>query len=186
MATVDEHPAATNGTAAAAGDIAVENPATGEVIAHVPGHDRRAGGRPRARRARRAAGLGGARASRAAAASCAARRSGSSTTPSASSRRSSPRPARPTRTPCIAEVMYGANAFGFWAKNAAGYLADERVKTAAPLLEGQEADPALPAAGRRRRHRPVELPADELRSATASRRWPRATPSSSSPARSRR
>ena len=35
MATVEEHPA-TNGTATAAGDIAVENPATGEVIAHVP------------------------------------------------------------------------------------------------------------------------------------------------------
>ena len=35
MATVEEHPA-TNGTATAAEDIAVENPATGEVIAHVP------------------------------------------------------------------------------------------------------------------------------------------------------
>ena len=35
MATVEEHPA-TNATATAVGDIAVENPATGEVIAHVP------------------------------------------------------------------------------------------------------------------------------------------------------
>ena len=33
--TVEEHQA-TNGAATAAGDIAVENPATGEVIAHVP------------------------------------------------------------------------------------------------------------------------------------------------------
>ena len=97
MATVEEHPA-TNGTATAAGDIAVENPATGEVIAHVP--DTTAEQVAELARAARAAqpaweALGfegrGAR-------SCAARRSGSSTTPSASSRRSSPRRARPTRT----------------------------------------------------------------------------------------
>ena len=45
---------ATNGTATAAGDIAVENPATGEVIAHVPDIDRRAGRRARPRAARAA------------------------------------------------------------------------------------------------------------------------------------
>ena len=84
MATVEEHPA-TNGTATAAGDIAVENPATGEVIAHVPETT-----------PEQVAEL--ARASRAARGSYAARRSGSSTTQSASSRRSSPRRARPMRT----------------------------------------------------------------------------------------
>ena len=68
-----------------------------------------------------------------------------------------------------------ANAFGFWAKNAAEYLADERCKTASPLREGQEAHPALPAARRRRRDRAVELPARPTRSATASRRSPPAT-----------
>jgi acyl-CoA reductase-like NAD-dependent aldehyde dehydrogenase len=37
VATVEEHPATNaTATATAAGDIAVENPATGEVIAHVP------------------------------------------------------------------------------------------------------------------------------------------------------
>ena len=28
----------------------------------------------------------------------------------------------------LAEISYGANAFGFWAKNAEKYLADEKVK----------------------------------------------------------
>ena len=31
----------------------------------------------------------------------------------------------------LAEIFYGANAFGFWAKNAAEYLADEKVKSRA-------------------------------------------------------
>jgi acyl-CoA reductase-like NAD-dependent aldehyde dehydrogenase len=30
----------------------------------------------------------------------------------------------------LAEISYGANAFGFWAKNAPKYLADERVRSA--------------------------------------------------------
>ena len=34
--------------------------------------------------------------------------------------------------------MYGANAFGFWSKNAPSFLADERVKTASPLLKGKK------------------------------------------------
>src|SRR5262245_53857664 len=36
----------------------------------------------------------------------------------------------------IAEVMYAANAFGFWAKHAPSYLADQKVRSAAPLLKG--------------------------------------------------
>jgi acyl-CoA reductase-like NAD-dependent aldehyde dehydrogenase len=38
----------------------------------------------------------------------------------------------------IAEVMYGANAFGFWAKHAPSFLADERIKSASPLLKGKK------------------------------------------------
>ena len=34
--------------------------------------------------------------------------------------------------------MYGANAFGFWSKHAPAFLADERVKTASPLLKGKK------------------------------------------------
>src|SRR4051794_21032613 len=37
----------------------------------------------------------------------------------------------------LAEISYGASAFGFWAKNAETYLADERVKSASPLLMGR-------------------------------------------------
>src|SRR6478735_6566521 len=37
----------------------------------------------------------------------------------------------------LAEVMYAANAFGFWAKHAPSFLADERVKSASPLLKGK-------------------------------------------------
>ena len=39
----------------------------------------------------------------------------------------------------LAEISYGANAFGFWAKNAEKYLADEKVKSANLLRQGQEA-----------------------------------------------
>ena len=37
-----------------------------------------------------------------------------------------------------AEVTYVAPAFGFWAKNAAGYLAEERIRTSSPLLKGRK------------------------------------------------
>ena len=48
----------------------------------------------------------------------------------------------------LAEISYGAAAFGFWAKNAEKYLADEKVKSASLVRQGQEADLALPAARR--------------------------------------
>jgi acyl-CoA reductase-like NAD-dependent aldehyde dehydrogenase len=38
----------------------------------------------------------------------------------------------------LAEVGYVAPAFGFWAKNAEKYLADERVKTSSPFLIGKK------------------------------------------------
>ena len=38
----------------------------------------------------------------------------------------------------MAEVSYAAAAFGFWAKNAEKYLADERVKTASPFVKGRK------------------------------------------------
>lgn len=36
------------------------------------------------------------------------------------------------------EIMYGASAFGFWAKNAEKYLADERIKSASPFVAGKK------------------------------------------------
>ena len=38
----------------------------------------------------------------------------------------------------LAEVSYGAAAFGFWAKNAENYLADERVKSASVFVKGKK------------------------------------------------
>src|SRR3954451_8962718 len=38
----------------------------------------------------------------------------------------------------LAEISYGASAFGFWAKNADKYLADEKVKSASPMLFGRK------------------------------------------------
>jgi acyl-CoA reductase-like NAD-dependent aldehyde dehydrogenase len=38
----------------------------------------------------------------------------------------------------LAEVAYAANAFGFWAKNAPGYLSDEKVRTANPFVLGRK------------------------------------------------
>ena len=38
----------------------------------------------------------------------------------------------------LAEVSYAEGAFQFWAKNAEGYLAEERVKTASPFAKGRK------------------------------------------------
>ena len=38
----------------------------------------------------------------------------------------------------LAEIAYVAAAFGFWAKKAEGYLADEKVKTVSPFVKGRK------------------------------------------------
>ena len=38
----------------------------------------------------------------------------------------------------INEILYAAGAFGFWAKHAAGYLADEKVRSSSPLVAGRK------------------------------------------------
>jgi acyl-CoA reductase-like NAD-dependent aldehyde dehydrogenase len=37
----------------------------------------------------------------------------------------------------LAEVSYAAGAFGFWAKNAEGFLADEKVRSSSPFVKGR-------------------------------------------------
>ena len=160
MATVEEHPA-TNGTATAAGDIAVENPATGEVIAHVPDTT-----------AEQVAEL--ARAARAAQPAWEALgfegrgrilRRAQKWVVDHSERVIETivsETGKAYEDALIAEVMYAANAFGFWAKHAPSFLADQRVKSAIAPAQGQADGPALPPARPGRRHRPVELPADQL------------------------
>ena len=61
----------------------------------------------------------------------------------------------------LAEVFFCADSLGFWGKVAAKYLADEKVKTHSAAPDRQEADPALPPSRRDRRDRAVELPAHE-------------------------
>ncbi|MSX01821.1 MAG: aldehyde dehydrogenase family protein [Actinobacteria bacterium] len=38
----------------------------------------------------------------------------------------------------LAEISYGASAFGFWAKNAPKYLADQKVKSASVMVKGKK------------------------------------------------
>ena len=38
----------------------------------------------------------------------------------------------------VAEIMYGVSAFGFWAKNAPKFLEDERVRAASPFVAGRK------------------------------------------------
>ena len=61
-----------------------------------------------------------------------------------------------------AEIGYAAAAFGFWAKNAEKYLADEKRPRRLAVPARQEVRGALPPAGRGGRHRPLELPAHQL------------------------
>ena len=62
----------------------------------------------------------------------------------------------------LAEVSYAAAGFGFWAKNAPKYLADEKVSTSNPFVLGRQLVVRYAPGRRRRRDRAVELPADEL------------------------
>ena len=61
----------------------------------------------------------------------------------------------------LAELGYAANSFGFWAKNAAKYLSDEKVKTVEPVAARTQGDRSLRAGRARRRDRAVELPVHE-------------------------
>ena len=62
----------------------------------------------------------------------------------------------------LAEIGYAGTAFGFWAKEAAGYLADEKVKSSQLLVKGKKLILRYRPLGPDRRDRPVELPADQL------------------------
>jgi acyl-CoA reductase-like NAD-dependent aldehyde dehydrogenase len=121
----------------AGGDIAVENPATGEVIAHVPNMTpeqvaqlARAG--RAAQPAWEALGFEGrARILRRAQKWVVDNRERVVETIVSET-------GKAYEDALLAEVMYGANAFGFWAKNAPKYLADERVHSMSPLTTGKK------------------------------------------------
>jgi acyl-CoA reductase-like NAD-dependent aldehyde dehydrogenase len=135
VATVEDHPA-TNGAATGAGEIAVENPATGEVIAHVPDTSpEQVAELARAARAAQPAweALGFEGRAR-------ILRRAQKWVVDHSERVIETIVSETGKTyedALLAELMYAANAFGFWAKHAPSYLADQRVKSAAPLLKGK-------------------------------------------------
>ena len=77
-------------------------------------------------------------ASRAARACCAARRSGCSTTSSALIDTIVSETGKTHEDALLAEIGYVGNAFGFWAKNAPDYLADEKIRSANPFVLGRK------------------------------------------------
>ena len=62
----------------------------------------------------------------------------------------------------LAEVSYAAAAFGFWAKHAPKYLADERIRSSSPFVMGRKLVVRYEPVGVVGRDRPLELPAHQL------------------------
>ena len=69
---------------------------------------------------------------------------------------------RPADETQFAELSYGLSALEFWAKKAPEYLADEEIESASPFVRGRQLVRPLRAGRRRRRDRPLELPAQQL------------------------
>jgi acyl-CoA reductase-like NAD-dependent aldehyde dehydrogenase len=138
MATVEQHlPETHNGVAETGEGIAVENPATGETIATVPDlgaaavTEMVAKGRA-AQPAWEAFGFEG----RARVLLRAQKWLMDNTEQVVSTIVSETGKTYEDAT--FAEISYGGGAFGFWAKNAAEYLADERVKSSQVLVKGKK------------------------------------------------
>jgi acyl-CoA reductase-like NAD-dependent aldehyde dehydrogenase len=134
MASVEQRTAA--GADGAVGEIAVENPATGQVIAHVPdlGPEQIADLARRGRAAQPgwdALGFEGRGRVLRRAQRWLVQNSDRVIDTIVSETGKAWEDAQ------AAEVAYGANAFGFWAKQAPRYLADERVRSAAIFVKGK-------------------------------------------------
>jgi acyl-CoA reductase-like NAD-dependent aldehyde dehydrogenase len=137
MASVERRAPAATTPSGSAGDIAVENPATGAVIAHVPDLDAQQVAEL-ARRGRAAQpaweALGFAGRGR-------VLRRAQRWLMDSSDRVIETivsETGKAWEDAQAAEVAYGASAFGFWAKQAPRYLADERVKSAAIFVKGKQ------------------------------------------------
>ncbi|HEU0250663.1 MAG TPA: succinic semialdehyde dehydrogenase [Solirubrobacteraceae bacterium] len=144
MATVEQqvnpevhNGSAPNGASAGGGDIPVENPATGQIVAHVPDLDAGAVAEmaTRARAAQpqwEAYGFEGRARILLRAQKWLIEHSERVIETIVSETGKTYEDAE------FAEIAYAANAFGFWAKNAPKYLADERIKSAQILLKGKK------------------------------------------------
>ncbi len=144
-----------------AGRIAVQNPATGEVIGQVDDMSAGAGRGRRRARAARAAGMGGARVRRARARSCTSCATGSSQNRDRVLDVLVKENGKTREDALLAEMFYVCDALGFWAKNAPQVPGRREDQDALAAAARQEGGRALSPARRGRRDRPVELPADE-------------------------
>jgi len=138
MATVEQHPPETqNGLSHSDGDIPVENPATGEIVATVPdlGADAVADMARRGRAAQpdwEAHGFDGRARVLLRAQKWLMDNSEQVIATIVSET------GKTFEDASLAEISYAGNAFGFWAKQAPEYLADERVKSGQLLVKGKK------------------------------------------------
>jgi acyl-CoA reductase-like NAD-dependent aldehyde dehydrogenase len=135
--TVEQQPPAGNGAAPAGGEIPVENPATGEIVATVPdlSADEVAEMAARARAAQpgwEAYGFEGR--------GRVLLRAQKWLMDNAEQVISTiiSETGKTFEDASLAEISYAGNAFGFWAKQAPEYLADERVKSGQLLVKGKK------------------------------------------------
>jgi acyl-CoA reductase-like NAD-dependent aldehyde dehydrogenase len=144
MATVEQqvnrevhNGAAPNGATTAGGDIPVENPATGQIVAHVPDLDAAAVAEMAAR-ARAAQPQWEAYGFEARARVLLRAQKWLIDNSERVIETIVSETGKTYEDAEFAEIAYAANAFGFWAKNAPKYLADERIKSAQILLKGKK------------------------------------------------
>jgi acyl-CoA reductase-like NAD-dependent aldehyde dehydrogenase len=138
MATVEEitKSPTTNGSGAAAG-IPVENPATGEVIANVPDLDAAAVAEM-ARLGRAAQPAWAAIGFEGRARVLLRMQKWLLDNAEEMTRTIMSETGKTVEDAQLAEISYGAAAFGFWAKHAGEYLADERVRSSSVFVKGKK------------------------------------------------
>jgi acyl-CoA reductase-like NAD-dependent aldehyde dehydrogenase len=137
MATVEQHPAHFENGAAARPEIPVENPATGQVVGTVPDLDA-ASVADLARRARAAQPRWEAYGFEARAQVMLRVQKWLMDNQERVIETIISETGKTYEDAEFAEVAYTANAFGFWARNAAVYLADERIRSSQILVKGKK------------------------------------------------
>ena len=137
MSTVEQQPAAAQNGAGASATIAVENPATGATIAHVPDLSTEQV-KELAKRARTAQPGWEALGFDGRAAVMKRCQKWVSDNAERVIETIVSETGKAYEEALLAEVGYAEGAFSFWAKNAEKYLADERVKSASPFVKGRK------------------------------------------------
>jgi acyl-CoA reductase-like NAD-dependent aldehyde dehydrogenase len=137
MATVEQHPVHTENGAAARPEIPVENPATGQIVGTVPDLDA-ASVADLARRGRAAQPGWEAYGFEGRAQIMRRMQKWLMDNQERVIETIMSETGKTYEDAEFAEIAYTANAFGFWARNAASYLADERVRSSQVLVKGKK------------------------------------------------